>query len=158
MKLGINLCFAVKRTPEPEDWARYVREDLGLDTVQFTFDLLDPWWPAAHRDALVARTVKAASDHGITIHSAYGGLAHYVPAGLLDPAPEGRRVALNFWKRACEVAAALGASSVGGPLGTMSVRDSSNEASRKQRWHDLIDGIAEITAYAHSAGLTEFLV
>ncbi|MBV9022662.1 MAG: sugar phosphate isomerase/epimerase [Streptomycetaceae bacterium] len=158
MNLGINLCFAVKRTPEPEKWARYVREDLGLDTVQFTFDLLDPWWPAAQRDALVARTVKAASDHGITIHSAYGGLAHYVPAGLLDPTPEGRRIALDFWKRACDVAAALGASAVGGPLGTMSIRDSSDEASREQRWYDLVDGIVEITAYAHSVGLAEFLV
>jgi hypothetical protein len=42
MPLGVNLCFAVKRMPEPERWAAFVREDLGLDRVQFTFDLLDP--------------------------------------------------------------------------------------------------------------------
>jgi D-erythrulose 1-phosphate 3-epimerase len=43
--LGINLSFAVKRWPEPEAWSAFVRDELGLDLVQFSFDLLDPWWP-----------------------------------------------------------------------------------------------------------------
>jgi len=47
--LGINLSFAVKRWPEPEAWAGIVRERLGLDQVQFTFDLLDPWRPRVTR-------------------------------------------------------------------------------------------------------------
>ncbi len=42
MRLGINLCFAVNRLIEPEVWAEFIRADLGLDTVQFTFDMLDP--------------------------------------------------------------------------------------------------------------------
>ena len=55
MRLGVNLCFAVKRLTEPEAWAEFVRADLGLDTVQFTFDLLDPWWPEVHRRTLIRR-------------------------------------------------------------------------------------------------------
>ncbi|MCD6058452.1 MAG: iolH [Thermomicrobiales bacterium] len=49
MEFGINLSFALKRWPEPERWAGIAREDLRLDLVQFSFDLLDPWWPAAER-------------------------------------------------------------------------------------------------------------
>lgn len=40
-RLGINNCFAVKRWPEPERWAAIVRERLGLDLVQHSFDLVD---------------------------------------------------------------------------------------------------------------------
>ena len=40
--LGMNTCFAVKRWPEAEEWARIIAEDFGLKTVQFSFDLMDP--------------------------------------------------------------------------------------------------------------------
>ena len=29
VRLGINTCFAVKRWPRPDDWARIVRDELG---------------------------------------------------------------------------------------------------------------------------------
>ncbi len=40
-RLGINTCFAVKRWPQPQRWAAVVRDDLGLDLVQHSFDLVD---------------------------------------------------------------------------------------------------------------------
>src|SRR5580704_15995410 len=39
-RLGINNCFAVKRWPRPGDWAAIVADDLGLDTVELSLDLL----------------------------------------------------------------------------------------------------------------------
>ena len=42
MKFGVNLSFAVKRWPEPEVWAAFVRSELGVTLVQFSFDLLEP--------------------------------------------------------------------------------------------------------------------
>lgn len=44
MKLGLNLSFAVKRRLGGEQMAAVVRE-LGFDSIQFTWDLVDPWWP-----------------------------------------------------------------------------------------------------------------
>lgn len=41
VSFGINTCFAVKRWPEAEEWTAIVA-DLGLEQVQFSFDLLDP--------------------------------------------------------------------------------------------------------------------
>ena len=39
VRLGINTCFAVKRWPRPIEWARVIRNDLGLRLVQHTLDL-----------------------------------------------------------------------------------------------------------------------
>ena len=55
---GINLGFAIKRWPQPQQWARVVRDELDLDTVQFSFDLLDPWWP--EHESLAAKAREAA--------------------------------------------------------------------------------------------------
>ncbi len=158
MKLGINLCFAVKRLTEPEAWAEFVRADLGLDTVQFTFDLLDPWWPEAFRRAIIRRTRDAADAWGLTIGSAHVGSAHYVPAGLLDPDPAARSVARQWWRRACDVTGELGATVVGGPLGTLSVREAADPTARARRYVDLLDSIEAITCHAAAAGFTEFLI
>ena len=158
MNLAVNLCFAVKRYLEPDAWARFVREDLDLSTVQFTFDLLDPWWPEPERGNLVEQTRKAADAYQIDIQSAYVGLAHYVPGGLLDPNPAARRIAVQWWQRACEVAAGLGARAIGGPLGTMSVADGADPDSRARRYADLLDAVTAVTEHARAAGMRQFLI
>ena len=158
MKLGINLCFAVKRLTEPEAWAEFVRADLGLDTVQFTFDLIDPWWPEVFRPALIRRAREAAASWGLTIGSAYVGSAHYIRAGLLDPDPAARSIARQWWRHACGVAGELGATAVGGPLGTLSVREAADPTTRARRHIELLDSIEAITCHAASAGLREFLI
>ncbi|KKK75953.1 hypothetical protein LCGC14_2868580, partial [marine sediment metagenome] len=40
--LGVNNCFAIGRYPEPEEWLGVVKSELGLEHVQFSFDMLDP--------------------------------------------------------------------------------------------------------------------
>ena len=39
--LGINNCFAVKRWPSADEWAPLIAEELGLDVVQHSLDLVD---------------------------------------------------------------------------------------------------------------------
>ena len=41
VNLGINTCFALKRWPRPADWASVVRNDLGLDLVELSLDLIE---------------------------------------------------------------------------------------------------------------------
>lgn len=156
--LGVNLCFAVKRWNTPEAWAAFAREELGVDQVQFTFDLLDPWWPELERSAVIERIRKAADANGLRIHSAYVGLAHYVPSGLLDADANARAAAACWWKRAADVAAQLGAQAVGGPLGTIGIADAADPRIREKRYQDLIDAVETIARYAHDVGLQEFLI
>ena len=67
MKLGLNLSFAVKRWLDPVELAKMIKEDFGVDHVQFTWDLIDPWWPQAQRDVMVYQYKDAFADAGITI-------------------------------------------------------------------------------------------
>lgn len=159
MRLGVNLCFAVKRLTEPEAWAEFVRADLGLDTVQFTFDLLDPWWPEVHRRALIRRVRVAAEAHGLVIGSACAGRTHHIPARLLDRDPAARSIARRWWRRACDVAGELGATAIGGPLGSLSGCEAADPAGLSaDRYRDLLDSIEDITCHAAAAGLRELLI
>jgi len=158
MNLGINLCFAVKRMPDPEAWAAFVRDDLGLGSVQLTFDLLDPWWSEPERGRVISRIRQAAERQDLSIHSACVGLAHYVPAGLLDPDPDARTMARTWWLRAIDVAADLGARAVGGPLGSMSADDATHPGHARARYEDLVESVAVLCQRAHNAGLEHFLI
>ena len=152
--LGINLSFAVKRWPEPQVWANIVRERLQLDLVQFTFDLLDPWWSPDVLSAMARRVRSAAAAEGIIIHSAFAGLAAYTYNQLLHPEKEGRAAAKEWYKRAIDLAAELGVDSVGGPLGGMSVMEKGREA----RYRELLDAVRELAEYARAKGLGSLLV
>lgn len=153
MKLGVNLSFAVKRLPEAREWARFVRESLGLDLVQFTFDLLDPWTPKTHRRALAAQARRAAQDYGITIHSAFVGLAAYSYNGLLHPEQAGRQAARAWWERAIELTADLGSTGLGGQLGGLSVADAARPHVARERLEQAFQAWSELSRIAADAGL-----
>jgi sugar phosphate isomerase/epimerase len=158
MNFGINLSFAVKRWPEPDRWAKLVRENLGLRLVQFTYDLIDPWWPAPLRSRMTAEVRRAAADYGLEIESAFSGLANYCFDGLLHPDADGRAASMEWWKRAFDVAAEAGAKASGGPLGGMSVADAQDPERREQRYRDLLDSVEELTRAAAAAGLERLQV
>jgi sugar phosphate isomerase/epimerase len=158
MDFGVNLSFAPKRWPEPEAWARIVREDMGLDLVQFSFDLLDPWWPDPARLQQAERVRAAAQAAGITIHSAQIGIASYTFNGLLHPDPVVRDVGVTWWTRAIEVAAAMGAGAVGGPLGALTSSSTLVEGERERRYDDVRAIMAGLADRAAAAGLRALLV
>jgi D-erythrulose 1-phosphate 3-epimerase len=130
---GINLSFAVKRWVEPEVWTKLVAEDLEINLVQFSFDLLDPWWDKKLSLPLAKRIRKEAKAHNITVHSAFVGLAAYTYNALLHPEKEGRKAALQWYKNAVDLAAEMGASAVGGPVGGMSVTQAEKTHKLRQK-------------------------
>jgi sugar phosphate isomerase/epimerase len=158
MDFGINLGFAVKRLPGATEWARFTREQLNLDLVQFSFDLIDPFMPMAAKAALAGQVRQAARDYGIRIHSAQVGLACYTYNGLLHPDRAGRAAALEWWLNAITLAAELEVEAVGGPLGGMSIPDAANPARAAQRYQDGLDALTTITEAAKRAGLKAVLV
>jgi D-erythrulose 1-phosphate 3-epimerase len=156
-RIGINLSFTVKRWIEPEAWADHV-SGFGLDLIQFSFDLIDPLWPASLRSSLAKSHREAAESRGIEIHSAFVGLACYTYNNLLHPLPEGREAAKLWWRGAIETAVELGTSRVGGPLGGMSVRDANDPSKRQERLEVLRSDVLELLDYAQSHGLQEFVI
>src|SRR5579883_3530599 len=85
LHLGINVCFAVKRWPEPDQWVRIVKDELGLDCCQFSFDLLDPLLDEAAVLAYADEVRACAASHNLLVHSAFTGLAAYSWSQLLHP-------------------------------------------------------------------------
>ncbi len=157
-EFGVNLSFAVKRWPEPEVWAAFVRRELDVDLVQFSFDLLDPWWPDELSRPLAKRIREAATAEGLTLHSAFVGLAAYTYNGLLHPEPEGRKAAKGWLERAIDLAAELELPAIGGPVGGLSVTQAAEPEQVDRRYDELIQDLGDLTAYAKEAGLKEWLI
>src|SRR5579862_3506285 len=157
-RLGINNCFAVKRWPQPGDWASIVAGDLGLEQVELSLDLLvGPDTPAG-RDRLAEQTRAALARHGLRADTVFTGLAAYSLNLLMHPDPEERAAALRWYLRVIALTAQLGASAVGGHVGSLSVPDAADPPTRAQRWADLRGHLAELAAYAHECGLDHLLV
>jgi D-erythrulose 1-phosphate 3-epimerase len=158
MDVGVNLCFAIKRWPEPEEWARIVRDELGVASVQFTMDLIDPWWPADLRAAMAARARSEAAARGIAIHSVQIGLAGYTYNGLLHPDAAAREIAEDWWRRSIDMAAELGAGAVGGPVGALSIADAASADRRAALYEEVVGRLGDLAAHAAESGLEALLV
>jgi sugar phosphate isomerase/epimerase len=111
-RLGINTCFAVKRWPRPGDWARIVRDELGLDTVELSLDLIeDVGGPA---DSQVR---SALDEYGLRAETVFTGLAAYSLNLLMHPDEERRRAAADWYLSVVDLAARVGARGAGGHVG-----------------------------------------
>jgi sugar phosphate isomerase/epimerase len=158
--LGVNLSFCVKRWVTPALWTRVVRERLDLDLVQFSFDLVDPAWPDDLLADLAGDIRRHAEAQGITVHSAFIGLAHYTFNQMLHPEPRIRDVAEDWLRRAYRFAAMAGITRVGGPLGAVASRLDGHEPDSipEADYADLIARMLRLGKAAASAGLTELFV
>lgn len=157
LQLGINDCFAVKRWPEPSDWAPIVRDRLSLHLVEHSFDLVDLEDDVRSR-AQAAAVGAAARAFDLNVRSTFTGLAAYSSNMLLHPDGGARRAALGWYRRAIEFTAAVGGSGTGGHVGAFSVADWRDPARRNARWQELRAWLRELAGEASQAGQAFFLV
>lgn len=155
MVLGLNLSFAVKRWLKPAVLASMCREDFGVSRVQFTFDLLDPWWPEAPRDRMANAYRDAFAAQGIVIDAAFGGLASYSYAQLLSPFQEQREISLAFFKRGIDMTLALGADVMGTPVGGMDYKDARDPVRRAELYRGMLGSLRALAEYGRERGLRE---
>lgn len=151
--LGINTCFAVKRWPEPSDWAAIVRDDLGLSTVQMSTDLLPV---GSHRNAseqYTHRLADATSSFGLDLHSFFTGLGAYTSGLLLSDAPTDRLAAFEWYRSLIELTALAGARGVGGHLGALSVPVAADQRRRSHLLGLLKESMRELSLIAADFGL-----
>lgn len=150
--LGINTGFAINRFPEPDDWVGIVADDLGLDTVQFTADLLNPFLPAnlvAHE----IETIRGLCDsRGVRVQTAFTSQFTRVNH-LMHPNPEVRRVWVDWFKTFLRLSRNVGAEGVGSHFGIMSVRDNADPATRDTRVAQAVEAWRELSEYGAELGL-----
>ncbi|WFU74773.1 MULTISPECIES: TIM barrel protein [unclassified Bradyrhizobium] len=160
MTFGVNLSFCVKRWVTPALWAPVVREDLGLDLIQLSFDLVDPTWPDDLIEPLADDIRRHADAFGINVHSAFIGLAHYTFNQLLHPDPRVRDVAEAWLRRAYRFAGRARIPRVGGPLGAVASRRDGREAENLSPadYDDLIARMHRLADAAKGEGMAELYV
>lgn len=155
MKLGLNLSFAVKRWIEPERLAKLIKNDFGVDHIQFTWDLIDPWWPEEQRKIMAQEYKTAFENAGITVDATFGGLASYTYAHLLAPSKRQREIAFSFFKRAIDLTIELGADVMGTPVGGLSYDDARNPERREELYKEMLQYIRKLAEYGKTRGLKE---
>lgn len=158
MLIGVNLSFAVKRWLDPEQLAQICKQDLGVDHVQFTWDLINPWWPQDKRQILAERYRQAFDRQGIRIDASFGGIAAYTYAQLLSPTQIEREISLQFFKRCVDLTAELGAKIIGTPVGGMDHKDAFDPIRRQQRYQDLIGYIKQLATYCKDRSIEEIQI
>jgi D-erythrulose 1-phosphate 3-epimerase len=156
--LGINTCFAIGRYPEPEEWLRVVKEELGLSHVQFSFDLLDPVivdWDVVQRKCV--RIAELAASNGVRIDTATTGEVPHKSNALLDPDPAVRACYLRWYENLVRASSILGAEGSGVYLGTLSVKDYKDVRRREYLISVLMEEIAHLTEIARQEGQKFFM-
>ncbi len=158
MKLGLNLSFAIKRWLGGGQLANVVKHELGMDLVQFTWDLVDPWWPAAARDAVAREYADAFRAAGITIESTFGGLASYTYNHFLAPTETLRDLGKEHFMRAIDMTAEMGVPAAGMPLGSYSAQDALDPGRREDIYQRALQSLVDVSRHAKSRGLSTLLI
>lgn len=155
MELGLNLSFAVKRWMEPDVLARMCAHDFGVKHIQFTWDLIDPWWPEDKRDPLIDLYRSSFEKEGLVIDATFGGLASYTYPQLLAPLAIQREISMAFFRRAIDLTVRMGAKVMGTPVGGMSHADANDPRRREERYQSMLDAVGALAAYGRQKGLAE---
>ena len=157
LHLGINTCFAVKRWPEPEQWVRIVKHELGLDCCQFSFDLVDPLLDESTTKTYANEVRELAETHNLFIHSTFTGLAAYSWSQLLHPQLSMRVAATRWYERAIDFTAQLGVTGMGGYIGAFSVQDAMNQERKQMLLQELHERLSALSHYAADKELSHLL-
>ncbi|MGO9081759.1 MAG: sugar phosphate isomerase/epimerase family protein [Streptosporangiaceae bacterium] len=152
-RLGITTSFAVKRWPQPERWARLVRDELGLGLIQHSLDLVSLDSSAADVADQASWLRAACAAGGLTLHSTVTGAAAYTSNLLLHPDRPARDRAAAWYRRVIDFSADVGATAAGGHLGTYSVDDWRHPVRRRRLWDELRESVAGLAAHARDRGL-----
>jgi sugar phosphate isomerase/epimerase len=152
IELGMNTCFAVKRWPEPEQWAAIVAE-FDLKIVQMSVDLL----PMVHSGVAARRHIervrRAVEANGLSLHSLFTGLAAYSSSMLLSDDADDRRAAEEWYRWMITLAGAAGATGFGGHVGAFSVPSAADESRRHMLMQYQLDAMHRLAEHAAAEGL-----
>lgn len=157
MELGVNTVFAIKRWPDPYDWAKIVARDFGVNIVQVSTDSLDPNWPEQTALRWAERVKDACQNFGIKIDSFFNGFGGYLNAMALNDDIEVRAHALRWVHRAVNLSGVMGAEAFGAYAGALSAPTAKSPQARERAFDQAAEFWAHVAVLAKRAGLTHIL-
>lgn len=150
--LSLNTNPLVNRFADPDDLIETVAREIRIRDLQLTHEFINPSWPPALIRRLT-RTMRAALDRtGVRVTSGmtgpYGRLNHFG-----HPDREVRRYYVEWFRTFADIAADLGAASVGTQFAIFTFRDYDDAARRDALVDVAIDCWGEVAEHARGAGL-----
>lgn len=149
LKLGINLGFAINKYTEPEVWAKIVREGLGLSSVQFVADLLNPFWPDDYMASQIKRICEYARRYDITVDSIFTSAFTRVNH-LMNPDKEAREFWYKWFTKLFWIGGQLGCKTGGSHFGIMTF--DSYERNYNYLLEEGVKGWQKLSFYAKELG------
>lgn len=150
-KLGINCGFAINRYIEPEVWGRIVGEELGLHSVQFVADLLNPFWPDDYVNEQIIRIKESSKRYNFQVDSiftsAYTRVNH-----LMNPDEHARKIWLAWFKRLLMIGRELGAKTGGSHFGILTFDTIQDEDKKKRVIEAGVKGWQDLSFFARDIG------
>jgi sugar phosphate isomerase/epimerase len=142
----------VNRFAEPDDLVDAIARDIRIRDIQLTHEFVNPSWPAPVIRRLTRAMDRALQRTGARVTSGmtgpYGRLNHFG-----HPDPDVRRYYVDWFKTFADIAADLGARSVGTQFAIFTIRDYDDPARREALMRIAIDCWAEVAEHGRAAGL-----
>ncbi len=152
LKLSLNTNPLVNRFADPDDLIETIARDLRIRDLQLTHEFINPSWPAAVTRRLTRRMNAALNRTGVRVTSGmtgpYGRLNHFG-----HPDPDVRRYYIDWFKTFADIAADLGARSIGTQFAIFTYADYDDVVRRDEQIRIATDCWAELAEHAQTAGL-----
>ena len=143
---------------KPAELASVIKDDLGSDFIQFSWDHIDPWWPEEYRGRIAAEFREAFEKKGITVGSTFGGNAAYVFPHLMAPSKDQREAEFIYLKRAVDMTLELGSFVMGTPMGSLDYEDARDPKRREELYQEMLAYLRRLAEYGCEKGLREIHV
>ncbi len=151
--LGVNCNCFTNRYTEPREWTRICSEELGLGTVQYCIDLLDPYYPWDIQRRICDETLNECEKRGIRIKANFGG--HFSHQHYLGhPDEDIRRESEKWFMRMIDQTAYIGAEGTGTCFAIMTTADNDDAMRRRFIMEDALEAYGRLCEYAAGKGLS----
>ncbi len=151
LQLSVNCGFAINRYVEPEAWGQIIGEELGLHSVQFVADLLNPFLPEEYIQQQIGRIKESMKRYDFTVDSiftsAYTRVNH-----LMHPDKKAREIWVEWFKRFFDIGASLGARNGGSHFGILTYPTYNNPELRKAAVEEGVRNWQKLSFYAKEIG------
>jgi D-erythrulose 1-phosphate 3-epimerase len=151
VELGINNTFAIKKWVEPEEWARVIVEEIGLNNIQLSFDLFYPSLKESDTSFMCNEINIAVKKYKAKISSSFTGLNVYSQNMLGHPNPMIRKSALEYYVDAIKISSNINIPVTGGHFLAFTMKDFNNKETREYLMQSLFESIIYLSkiAYEH---------
>jgi sugar phosphate isomerase/epimerase len=150
--LSISVNPLINRFATPTDLVAVCSDEIGIDRIQLTNEFINPAWPRSTVSRLVREFDKAASEKGLKATSLMTGISARIN-NLGHPDPDVRDWTVDWMIKMAQIAADLGAPSVGSQFAILTYADYDDPARREIALEAALDCWKRIWEGAEKAGL-----